>query len=343
MAQTNPTSAPKTFSDLYYDLINRTSEQSIDAPTIEQAKRYIQVGLLDMHIGQGEKFPWAEASAFLKTHAPYSTGTLSVSGSILTGVGTAWNSLASNNLYNNMRAGGKIRIGGSQDVYPILTVADDTTAALATPFKDGTAAAGTTYQYFEDEYDLSTDFLRPLDQQQFSDGISIDLIGRNEFRRRYPRNSILGTPSVATINDAPLITSLGPTRRIRFHQVPDAVYLIPYSFVRKDLVVNSSGQSQTEFLADDDEPIVPHHLRMLIVLHALANWYRDRKDDARSDKVRAEYASLLSRTVNDTEIGSRNPQIRPRVGTYRRSARRPYRGGGRGRFDINGRFDRLEW
>jgi hypothetical protein len=92
--------------------------------------------------------------------------------------------------------------------------------------------------------------------------------------------------------------------------------------------------------ADDDQPIVPVRYRHAITLHALYNWLRDRKDDERSREVKAEYVELVTRVRNDSEIGQQNPQIRPRVSAYRQRARRPY--GGLGRFDIGGRFDRLE-
>jgi hypothetical protein len=73
----------------------------------------------------------------------------------------------------------------------------------------------------------------------------------------------------------------------------------------------------------------------------LAAWYRDKKDDVRSQEVMNEYSKIMLRIISDNEIGGARPQFRPRMGLYRRRAVRPWGGSG-SRYDINGEFDRFE-
>jgi hypothetical protein len=129
-----------------------------------------------------------------------------------------------------MRAGGKIVIAGSPVPYTISSVSSDTTAVLTDKFAEATASA-TTYVYFEDEYDLAADFLRPVDLQQFSDQMSIDLIPRSEFRRRYPTNTIPGRPSVACVLDIAPSGNTTPIRRVRFAPPPNDFLVIPYAYI----------------------------------------------------------------------------------------------------------------
>lgn len=309
--------------------------------TENQAKRYINIALQDMHIGFSESLPWAERNAILITQAPYTTGTLTVSqgSTTITGTSTAWNT---NNSFSvaNMRAGGKIRINSGTEVYEIQSVASDTSATLTSRFTQSTVTDG-TYSYFEDEYALASDFLRPIDQQIFSSGMNIELIGRSDFRRFFPRNYTTGKPTAACIIDRPPSGNTTPVRKVRFHKPPDAVYSIPYSYVTSNLAVSSAGAAQTSLSADADEPIVPLRYRHAIVLHALYHWYRDKSDDSRSNEAKAEYTDIMLRIYTDNEIGRQRPRLAPNVGHYMRKARTPYSGGSR-RYDIDGRFDRFE-
>jgi hypothetical protein len=333
------TTAPQTFSDLYTDLLNRTRQDTTTSATITQAKRYINIALYDMHIGYGEKFPWAERRAILNTHAPYTTGTLAVSqgDTALTGTDTAWNT---NNAFGeaNMRKGGKIRIGGGHEVYEIAAVGSDTAATLGSDFvaSDETAAE---YEYFEDEYALASDFLRPIDQTRFTDGgIDIGLMSRRDFRAWFPQNHITGKPFVGTIIDLPFSSNTTPVRKIRLHSPPDKAYQVAYRYVTSNLATNSSGTAAAQLSGDTDEPIVPVRYRHLLILHGLYHWYRDKKDDARSQEVRNEYVDLLLRATADGEIGSGRFAITPLVSSYAAKARRPWSAGG-GSYDVNDNFD----
>ncbi len=318
------TSSPTDFSDLYTDLQNRVRLETGVTATENQAKRYINTALQDMHIGTDYRFPWAERNAVILTQPEYTTGTLTATkGSVtIAGASTAWNT---NNDFSvaNMRVGGKIQINGGDDVFEITAVASDTSATINSKFTQ-TTVAGASYKYFEDEYALASDFLKPVDLQQFSDRISIDLIGRTEFRRRYPRSYLTGKPTVATLIDRPPSGNTTPVRKVRFYRSPNEAYTIPYSYITENLVVSSTGTGQTDFSADDDEPIVPKRYRYTIIIKALYWWYRDKKDDQRSAEVIQEYTSVMGRIMADTEIGASRPIIRPRIAHYRRKAKKPY-------------------
>ena len=336
------TSVPTDFSDLYTDLQQRVRVTTGVTATENQAKRYINLGLTDMHVGFGEKFWWAERDAVLLTHPSYDTGTVAITqgATALVGTDTLWNT---NNAWGeaNARVGGKVVIAGTNEVYEVTTVTDDTNIVISPAYVKTTETTG-EYYYFEDEYDLHSDFARPIDLQRFSNAVDIPLIDRVEFRRAFPRNALVGRPTIATLIAQEPSGSAAVRRRVRLHKAPDStVYSIPYAFVTNKLGVSSSGTEQTGLSADADEPIVPLQYRHAIVYHALINWYRDKKDDARSVEVAAAWAELLQRIVGDSEIGSPRPSLRPVIKT--RQIRRPWNRSTSaiGRFTTGSRFDEI--
>jgi hypothetical protein len=239
-----------------------------------------------------------------------------------------------------MRVGGKITFAGGLDVYAIDSVASDFAATLTGKFT-GTSLTEENYTYFEDEYELASDFLRPIDQQYFSDATPIDLISRSDFRRQYPVNGVPGHPKIGTIVDKSFSGDTTPVRKIRFHPPPDAAYNIPYSYVTSNLAVKADGTEQVQLVLDDDEPIVPLRYRHVIVFHALYHWYRDKKNDQRSQEAKGEYEQMLMRVADDTEIGGRHASIRPNRRGYVLRAKRPWSRGS-ARYDTDGKFDRME-
>lgn len=312
------------FSDLYTDLLNRIRADTSVTATINQAKRYINIALHDVHIGSSEKLPWAERNDVLRTQQKYNTGTVTITqgSASLVGVSTAWDT---NNVFGvkNARTTGKIVIAGNPEVYGIASVDSDTGITLNDAFI-GSDVSGETYLYFEDEYDLHADFLRPLDQQYFDSNSDIPLIGRDEFRRRHPRNKTPGKIREASIVDRAFSGNTTPVRRVRFYMPPDDFYLVPYAFVTNKLAVSASGTEQVQLSADTDEPIIPLTYRHLIVFHALYLWYRDKKNDTRAQEAKGDYVDLWTRVVSDTEIGAKRARIKPNVGGYRSKAKRPY-------------------
>jgi hypothetical protein len=334
------TSQPTTLSDLITDLQNRVRVTTGISATETQAKRYINIALHDMHIGFGYKLPWCERQSTLIVQAPYTTGTVSITAgsTSLTGSGTAWNT---NNTYGvkNMRKDGKVTISGTNDIYRVSSVAGDTSATLETRYVATGDASAASYRYFEDEYALASDFLQPVDTRLFG---NIPIISHTEFRRLYSRPylAISGKPKVCCIFDLGFNATTTPVRKIVFHPYPDMAYIIPYSYVSNAVGVDSSGANLTSLSSSTDEPIVPLRYRHVIVLHALASWYRDKRDDVRADTTKAEYVDAMNRIVNDMEVGTHNKaQIAPRGG-YWQAAKRPYsKRTGRKVYDLNDEWD----
>ena len=332
------------FSDLYTDLQNRVRVATSITATENQAKRYINSALHDIHMNYDYRYAWTERSAVLRTHAPYTTGTVSVSvgSTALAGSSTLW---ITDNSYgeDNARTTGKLTISGGTDIYRISTVTDDTNIVLTDRYVASAAASGATYTYFEDEYALASDFLRPIDMQFFSQAWTIPLVSRLEFRRAYPRPNVSGRPAVASIIDLATSSSTTPRRLIKFYPYPSDVFLIPYNYVSSYLARPSAGVEQAALSSNSDEPIMPLRYRHIIVLHALYNWFRDKRDDQRSQEVKAEYTDAMLRMVADVEIGTHNKaQIQPRLGGYWGHARRPYASASGSRYSVNDSFDRLE-
>lgn len=336
------TQQPTTFADLYTLLENAVRVTTGISATDSQAKRAVNMALYDMHLGVDYRLPWAERRAIIRTQDDYSTGTVTTTqgSTAVTGSSTLWNTANAFSV-TNARANGRMIFAGVRQPYIVSSVSSDTAIVLTEKFTEASLAAGSSYVYYEDEYDLASDFLRPIDMQRFSLEMSIDLISRTEFRRRYPTNTSPGRPSVATILDFAPSGNVTPIRRVKLAPYPNDFFQIPYTYVTSNLAVSSAGAAQANLSADTDEPIVPLRYRHAIFYHALSQWYRDKKDDTRAQEAKAEYVDIMARIMMDTEVGGVRPQLRPRVSGYVRSAKSPYtRGGTRGRFD-RGNFDEM--
>lgn len=337
------TSQLTTYADLYTDLQNRTRVTTGVTATETQAKRYINIALQDIHLAFDYKLPWMERRAILRTHAPYSTGTVAVTpgSAIVTGSSTLWNTA---NTYGEMNAiaGGKMTIEGGYEIYQIVSVAGNTLLSVSQKFIGSAAITDGSYIAFVDEYALASDFLRPVDFASFADDHSIPLVGRGEWRRRYPRPNVSGRPRAAAILDLSFNASTTPVRKVALYPYPDAVYSIPYTYISNAVAVTSAGVEGTALSGDTDEPTMPLRYRHAIVFHALYHWYRDKRDDARSQEAKAEYVDIMQRIVNDQEVGTHvQASIQPRMGMYTRHALHPYSKRGGRRMDLNNDFDWL--
>src|SRR3990167_9593290 len=259
------TSQLTDFSDLYSDLINRVRVATGVTATNNVAKRYINVALYDCHVGYDYRFPWAERTARLIVRAQYETGTVTATqgSTTLSGTSTVWTTTDAFSIAN-ARANGKIKIAGGLTPYVVSSVGGAGTITLSSKFTESTVTDG-TYVYYEDEYDLATDFLRPVDAQRFSDEVGIEIISRTEFRQRYPTNSTPGRPAVACILDSSPSGNTTPIRRVRFSPPPSTTMTIPYTYITGNLATSSLGATQTSLSADADEPIIPLRYRHVIV------------------------------------------------------------------------------
>lgn len=340
---------PTTFSDLITATLNAVRGSTTASGADETvAKRLLNQGLSDLHVQ--EPWPWSERRDVILTHAEYTTGSLSVASTARTaleGTNTLWNTTVSGMGFTNARVGGKVQIGAESEVYVVSALTSDTAITLQTRYTGGQttatayAVAYGTYSYFEDEYALASDFWRLIDTRSFSDAIDIEILGRAEFYRTYPRNDTPGTPQQCTIIELGPSGSVSLRPRVLFHPPPEKVYTIPYRYVTNNLAVSSTGTGATDLSAAGDEPIIPLRYRHVLVYYAIREWYRDRKDDARSQEANAEYTDLVKRMKNDSFPEKDTPRLVPARSHYRASVAGPmgYRGT---RYTANpGRWDQL--
>lgn len=340
------TSQLTTFSDLYTDLLNRIRADTTQSATVTQAKRYINIGLTDMHLGTNYKFPWAERQAILQVRPMYQVGTVTISqgSASATGASTTWNT---NDVYGtpNVRSQGKIVFAGSNDTYTVQSVSSNTALTLTQPFI-GTSLSASSYTYFEDEYALASDFGRPVEWASFDIDRLITFPPRNEFYRRFTRNNVPGKPKWALMIDKAFSIggSTARVRRLVLGPPPDTTYLFPYRYITVNLAVTSAGVEATALSNDTDEPIVPLEYRHAILYHALYNWYRDKKDDTRSQEALQAYTDIMVRTLADVEIGARQPTLQPNMEQYAQTAYHPYDNrGSNGYYTTGSWFDRGGW
>lgn len=333
------TTEVRTFSDIYTEILNKMKQPTTVTAIINQAKRYANTALHDMVFGFEYKLPWLEREATIVTMAPYTTGTVSANrgSAILTGVDTLW---TTNNTYNvdNVRTIGKFSLGDG-NIYGVETVVGAGTVHLLQMYVAAEdLAAGSSYTYFEDEYALAADFLKPIDYRRFTTAMNIPIVGRNDFRLRYPKPNVAGTPRVATLLDKSFASSTTPVKHIQFYPYPSTNFIIPYSYITKNLAVSSAGVEAESMSSDTDEPALPVHYRNALVSFACWKWYRDKKDDNRAESAKADYLDEVTRIVTDQRIGANTiAHVQPRPGLYHT---RSVYGGGRGRrFSTNNSFD----
>ena len=318
---------PTTFAELYGDLLNRQRADTTSAGAAETvAKRYLNIALNDVHIQQN--WPWAERPATLLTRPPYTTGTVSIasaSRTTLEGNNTRWGLNLTGFAVTVATTGGKVYLSNGE-TYLVSSVDSDTQITLASRFTDGYntasayALAHAGYTYYQDEYALASDFFRLIDARQFSDVMAIPVLGSQDFYRKIPRNAIRsGAPVCATIIELGPSGSTDWRPRVVFYPHPDKAYSIPYRYITRNLAVSSAGTGQTEMSANTDEPIIPVRYRHMIIPYASFIWYRDQKDDQRSQEAYQEYTDVVKRVAGDT-----NPQRDfPRIIPVHRS--RPFR------------------
>lgn len=340
------TSQYTTFEDLFTGLLNALRLDTGQTPTLTQAKRYINIALQDMHLGTDQRFPtpWAERDAVLRTRPRYNTGTIAttIGNDTVTGTSTLWNTDNDFSDKNLRKDTSKMVIGGSAEVYDVSAVASDTSCTIS-PVAIETIASGASYDSFQDEYELASDFSNLVgNPANFDRGREISLIDRTLFRAVFPRNRIPGKPKAATLIALGPSTGVSINYRIRFAPPPDATYLFPYIYLTTNLAITAQGEVSTGLVNDTDQPIVPLKFRHAILFHALYHWYIAKKNDPRAGMMKSEYTDVMLRIQQDVGPADRRARLQPAISGYKRHASHPYSSRGRAaRFDT-GQFDRLE-
>ena len=299
---------PTVFSELYGDLLVRMRADTTASSASETiAKRYLNIALHDIHIQQN--WPWAERPGTIILRPPYNDGSISIastSRTTLAGTNTLWNTAVSGMGFNNLNVGGKVFLTGGE-VYRVSAVSSDTAATLESRYTQNVEVASDfalaygSYTAYEDEYALAADFFRLVDARQFSDVMEIRVLGSMDFYRRVPRNSVrAGSPQVCTIIELGPSGSADWRPRVVFAPYPDRAYTVPYRYMTRYLATSSAGVAQTEMSAASDEPIIPVRYRHILLSYAAFIWYRDQKDDTRSQEAYQEYVDGVKRVAGDS-------------------------------------------
>lgn len=335
--------APSTLSELQTAFLEGLKETTGSTAVTTIATRYLNDALQHFYL---ERWPWAERRGTITTHPGYATGTVSVSTAArttVTGASTLWTTAVTGYSFNNARAGGKLTFSGNTDPYIVDSVGAATTITLADPYVGTSSLSAATYQYYEDEYALASDFDWVIDARYFTADRTIPLVGSQEFYRRYSRNTVRGAPKLATLIQLGPLSSATLRPRVVFAPAPDQTYTLPYRYYTTNLAVSSAGAGQANLSAATDQPITPLKYRKAHVFRALEFWTRERKEDsatAQDFQNRADEIVLIARQAR-TPADDR-PSIRMAMSAYVQAARYPYVGRGGRRGTGGTRWDQLE-
>ena len=183
-----------------------------------------------------DEYPWPQRKydSLITTVAPYSTGTLSSSGTTLTGVNTVWTSAMVNRY---------IRIG-SNTFFSRITAFTSTTSLTIESALPSDAAAGSTYTIFQHLYNLPSNFGRATN---ITGDWRLREISRSDIDRVDPyRSSTASVPDSYNIRGLDPNTTSSQLYQIEFWPVPSAATAIRVEY----LISNSLS-------ADTDEPLYP--------------------------------------------------------------------------------------
>src|SRR3990167_8625321 len=276
--------APATLSELATDMLEKLKDVTGNANINTIIYRFLNQANHDMH--QDHQWWWTERRSTLRTIAPYSTGTVDVAITSLTprravtGTDTLW---ATANTFDdaNAVAGYKMTLGDSAQVHLVTTVggAGSITLDASTPYTGDSALDDASYTLYQDEYGMNAAASRPnpIDARFFDEDKTIQLVGNQEFYRRYPRNSRGGKPRWATVIELGPSGSVALRPRVVLGPRPDDTYIIPYRYTTTNLALSSAGVEAANLSATTDEPIVPLRWRQGLVFKALHLWYSSRQ------------------------------------------------------------------
>ena len=287
--------SPATLTEMQTAFFEGLKEPTGNTALNTIATRYLNTA---SHLIHQEGWPWAERRAVLRTHPGYNTGTVDVAlatRTTVTGTSTLWTTAVTGESFNNARVGGKLTLAGGTDVYTVSAVGAATTITLADGYAGTAALTTATYQYYEDEYALETDFDRPKDMRFFTEDRMIRLVSSRDFYLDYARNSRRTRPRVATLI---LLAPSGNATfnpRVLLGPAPDLTYRLPYRYYTTNLAVSSAGVAARNLSATTDEPIIPHKYRVGLVRKAMELWARDRKDAPRAHLYRGEADAIYER------------------------------------------------
>jgi hypothetical protein len=335
--------APATLAELQTDFLEGLKEATGVTAITTLATRYLNRALQDFY---RERWPWAERRTTLTTHPGYSDGTVSIAlatRTTVTGASTLWNTAVTGYSFKNVNAGGKLTFAGASDPYVVSAVGGDTALTLQDNYVGTAALSGATYQYYEDEYALASDFDDVIDARYFTDDRTIPLIGPQEFYRRYARNTVRQAPKVATLIQLGPSGSVALRPRVLLGPAPDRTYILPYRYYTTNLAISSTGVGAANLSAATDQPITPLKYRAAHVYRALQFWTGERKGfEAATAYFKGLAEEVVLRARQSRGPADDRPSLRPIMAPYIQAARSPYALRGARRSSGGTRWDQLE-
>jgi hypothetical protein len=254
-------------------------------------------------------YSWSGKSYPLRLRAKYTTGTITVTegSDQITGASTVWT--------QNAHEGSKIRISGSNVPYKILRVGSTTTITMSAPWT-GSTASSVSYSIYKDEYGLYPDC------QAVRKVMIPGLISRyqpiqcgptemDDLRLRYPFRE--GTPR--------RFTQWGMNN---YNEKTWATFNLGTDFWEDDYGVEKNsnlivwpGTLTTDTIAtvrytaippgmdaDDDEPLLPFHVRPRLVYHVLKEHFTQQRDKITRAMWKSEnedYKKLMAGDIESTD------------------------------------------
>jgi hypothetical protein len=229
----------------------------------------------------------------------------------------------------------KLKVAGYDSIMTVAANAGgDVILTMTAAWPHATVTAG-TFQIWQDEYPLATDFGRPVNYIDFINHWRLQPVGLRQMREYAPWPATPGKSRYYTL----IKPAVGDQRvwNILFYPPPDETAMIPYEYITSYMAFSSLGAGQATMVSDDDEPWMDERYRHMLVYGALAEIYRDFKDDTRSSEALAKYEQLLKRMADDEEVTCDSPRLIPSRAKYLHLTRRSTTP----RYDVNGNFDRM--
>ena len=257
-----------------------------------------------------QEWPMLSAESEIVTVAVYDTGTVAVTNSVdtIVGTGTAWD------LSFVERA---FQVGGDEYVYRVKSVESPTALTLSRIYL-GTTNATASYDIAQDRYSLPDDFDRAVDDwQSFFVPASIRYAGRGEFaRRRRMRGSdiLLGEPSMFTVEG---LDAANIRRVVRLDPYPKFQRMYTYQYQRNHPTLEN----------DDDRILFPQRVEDVVIDTMLDIAYRDFEDDGRMQRSIVDALTAQNRAGMRREITQDPIQITPSNARRLSELRRWGRGG----------------
>lgn len=325
---------PTTFLDIRTSVMNRIGWPTSDTTLVTRVNLVINQVNRDIALQR----PWRDLQrrATIVTFTPVTTGNINVTQGSATVSG---GSTSPTFVTNGVAANDKIKTSGRLEIYTVRSVDSETQLTLgdvnSTTAWQGSTATDQSYRIWRDEYALASDFARPVNYIDFLDQRRLRPIGLRELRERYPWPAVPGDPKFYTLVRPATGSQL--VWNVLIYPPPDERMILPYEYITSNMAYTTAGVGQATLSADDDEPWMDERFRHVLVWGALAELYRDYKDDTRSAEALNLYHDGIRRMANDEEP----THDRPRLKLDQSGWRRMRWGRHYPRYDINNRFDRM--